>query len=334
MNQMKNILLAILGESPGVLTETLWALALESPDLFPDEISIMTTCRGRDVLRRQLPARIIPTLVRKLEQKIDRPLPLPYLKLNVFPTREGLEELTDLQSRSDTEIAGDEMLRWVRGYAFEDNTRILASLSGGRKSMTSLLTTCMTLLGKPEDRMFHVHVPPPYDRPLNPPFLYPGQTSEHKTPDGTTVPGDNIPITLIDMPFIPLHLMYRTYWGKSTASFSDMVAAFQKALDPYTLPSIRLNCKTHHLSWDAVQISLSDFDTDFLSTFWKTKPFPTGWHVLSDTLDAEDCRKAAERIRRKLKSENVPIPEIQRLLPKFRGDPHPPHWPPKGLTIR
>jgi hypothetical protein len=49
-----NILFAILGKSPAVLTETVWALALEKPPLIPDRIFVLTTVAGRDVLKQVL----------------------------------------------------------------------------------------------------------------------------------------------------------------------------------------------------------------------------------------------------------------------------------------
>lgn len=328
-----NVLLAILGESPGVLTETLWGIAENDPASFPSEISIMTTRRGQQTLQQQFRSRTLPCLTQKLNQTFGEWFYTPLLRTQIFPDRENMKELDDLLSRSDVDIAGDAMLRWVRGYAFEENTRILASISGGRKSMTSLFTTCMTLLGKPEDRMFHVHVPPPYDRPLDPPFLFPGQYAEHTTQDGTLVSGSDVKITLIEMPFIPLHLMYQSYWGQSTARFTDMVAAFHKALDPDHIPAITLSRKKRCLSWDDKTIPLSETETKFLTLYWKTKILPKTWADFSNEMDAEDCRKAAERIRRQLKSSQVPLTEISRILPKFRGESAPPHWPPKGLKI-
>lgn len=330
---MKTVLLAILGESPGVLTETLWELARTSPDQFPSEISIMTTLRGREVLKRQLASRILPTLIRTLEEKFSSNFKRPYTALHVFPARDGLEQMVDLQSREDVEAAGDVMLRWVRGFVFEENTRVIASISGGRKSMTSLLTTCMTLLGRPGDRMVHVHVPSPYDRPLTPPFLYPGQLKTHQTPEGTAISGEDVPITLIDMPFIPLQRLYTAYWGKNTPSFSEMVQSFHNIMNPEYRSTISLSLNTRILQIDKTEIKLSEIDTSVLERLWSLKTFPATWQVFSDDFDPEDCRKAAERIRRKLKTAHVPLPEIQRILPKFRGDPSPPQWPPRGVRI-
>ncbi|MCC5844870.1 MAG: TIGR02584 family CRISPR-associated protein [Verrucomicrobia bacterium] len=330
---MKTILLAILGESPGVLTETLWELARTAPDQFPSEISILTTLRGREILKRQLAPRILPALIQKLRKEFQADLPLPRTTLYVFPSRDNLEELVDLQSREDVEDAGDLMLRWVRGFVLEENNRVIASISGGRKSMTSLLTTCMTLLGRPCDRMVHVHVPSPYDRPLKPPFLYPGQVKHHLTPEGDSVPGENVPITLIDMPFIPLQRLYNAYWGKSTASFSEMVRSFQNIMNPEYVSPVTLLRSEKRLIADENEIKLSEMDVQVLEQLWTRKLFPATWKEFADNLDPEDCRKAAERVRRKLQAAHISLPEIQRILPKFRGDPPPPQWPPEGLEI-
>jgi CRISPR-associated protein (TIGR02584 family) len=48
------VLFAVTGMTPAVLTETVWALAHETPPVLPHRIVVVTTTAGRDVLRRQL----------------------------------------------------------------------------------------------------------------------------------------------------------------------------------------------------------------------------------------------------------------------------------------
>ena len=49
-----DVLLALLGMSPAVLTETVWALAHENPPILPDRIGVITTRPGRDKIKKIL----------------------------------------------------------------------------------------------------------------------------------------------------------------------------------------------------------------------------------------------------------------------------------------
>lgn len=47
----RTILIAGMGTSPAVLTETVWALAQQEQPVVPDEIVVITTKSGKDALR-------------------------------------------------------------------------------------------------------------------------------------------------------------------------------------------------------------------------------------------------------------------------------------------
>ena len=47
----RTILVAGMGTSPAVLTETVWALAHQAQPVVPDEIVVITTKSGKDALR-------------------------------------------------------------------------------------------------------------------------------------------------------------------------------------------------------------------------------------------------------------------------------------------
>ena len=47
----RTILIAGMGTSPAVLTETVWALAHQEQPVVPDEVVVITTKSGKDALR-------------------------------------------------------------------------------------------------------------------------------------------------------------------------------------------------------------------------------------------------------------------------------------------
>ena len=48
------ILISVVGTSPAVLTETVWALAHQKKPVVPDEIVVITTKRGRESIENML----------------------------------------------------------------------------------------------------------------------------------------------------------------------------------------------------------------------------------------------------------------------------------------
>src|SRR3990167_7844235 len=48
------VLIAVTGESPAILTETVWALAHEKPRVRPHRVIAITTTRGRERLKAEL----------------------------------------------------------------------------------------------------------------------------------------------------------------------------------------------------------------------------------------------------------------------------------------
>ena len=50
----RTVLVAGIGTSPAVLTETVWALAHQSESVVPDEIVVITTKSGKDALRSSI----------------------------------------------------------------------------------------------------------------------------------------------------------------------------------------------------------------------------------------------------------------------------------------
>ena len=50
----RTILVAGMGTSPAVLTETVWALAHQEKPVVPDEVVVITTKSGKDALRKAI----------------------------------------------------------------------------------------------------------------------------------------------------------------------------------------------------------------------------------------------------------------------------------------
>ena len=232
---MESVLFAVLGVSPSVLTETIWALAQESPALIPDHVVVLTTTVGRERLATELFSGEKPgwqRLTHALAQqghevvgKLRFGLAADHVRL--FPALSGGHDLTDIASSADNEAAADFIMRELRSFTANPATAVLASIAGGRKTMGALLMSCMSLLGREQDRVLHVLVNPPYDSPLTPPFLFPEKGVKHATRDGKKVKVRPA-IELIDVPFVRMCCWYEEAFKSAPPSYKALVRGIQR----------------------------------------------------------------------------------------------------------
>ncbi len=241
----QTILLAVSGMSPAILTETIWALAHPPPGqkaVIPDEVVILTTSRGADDLKRDLcmpkedwGERTVWDSLRTAvlaKNKINNPgsaasLQLAAPRLIELPdSQSGIKRpAVDLRSAADNAAAADFILDEVRRLAENPDTRIIASIAGGRKTMGALLYAAMSLLGRETDRITHVLVNEPFDICRG--FFYPTQpVRQLSVGSGATtrnIRATDARIELADVPFVPLRNLFERDLVKKPGTFVSLV---------------------------------------------------------------------------------------------------------------
>ena len=229
--------------SPAVVTETVWALAHETPPVIPDRVVVVTTISGRQALERELltPAEADaspPNLWRQLRLAILGPnachqerLILEPAKVVTAPNpRTGQADwLEDLRTPPQNAATADFLLAELRRWTENPDTRLICSLAGGRKTMGALLCACLSLLGRETDRLTHVLVNDPFDDPrLKPKFYFPEQPHPQLIgPDGKTVLARDAHIELADIPFVALRRLFERDLVRKPASFTELVRRCQ-----------------------------------------------------------------------------------------------------------
>ena len=175
MSGKKVILIAGMGNSPQVLTETVWELAHMKRPLVPDEIVVLAAKNTTAKLRKMLlegDAQVWRELIASLKKEgvsVDGKLVFGSTSIRVIPDANG-DEMQDLRTGEDNLRAADFMLQQIRQYTESPDTVVLVSIAGGRKTMSALLFSCMTLLGREDDKVFHVLMPPEFEGGVEPPF--------------------------------------------------------------------------------------------------------------------------------------------------------------------
>jgi len=252
------ILLAVTGMSPAILTETVWALAQENPPVLPDRIVVLTTTVGKNQIERELftsqrhfnDQSGWDCLREKLQERghdmkgrlrFDPASDLHILTRWDESSHRNLL-LSDIRTAADNEAVADRILEFVRSIVASPDTRLIASIAGGRKTMGTLLYVCMTLVGREDDRLTHVLVNEPFDEArLSPRFYFPEQPSaELTTPDNKTVRAAEAHIDLADVPFVPLRNLFARELGRMPGRFSALVAQCSEGVRKRSGNSVKL----------------------------------------------------------------------------------------------
>lgn len=229
----RRVLLAVTGLSPQVVTETLYALAVAAPEPFiPTEVQLLTTAEGAERARLSLLHENTAWFHRL---RADYALPDILFgpgQIHLLTDADG-NPLADLRTPDDNTQAADAITERVRLLTADPDSALHVSIAGGRKTMGFYLGYALSLFGRPQDRLSHVLVSPPYES--HPEFYYP-------TPDSRVIytpPPHNRPydtrdarITLAEIPFVSLRHGLPDALLAGQASFRATVDAARAALAP------------------------------------------------------------------------------------------------------
>lgn len=242
----RRILLCATGLSPQIVTETLYALAVQG-DWLPDEIHLITTREGKQRAELTL-------LDSDPEQRMFYRLCEDYAldagairfdadTIHVIHDRTG-RALDDIRTPEDNEATADAITAVVRALTADPVTTVHASIAGGRKTLGFYLGYAMSLFGRPQDRLSHVLVAGPFES--HPQFFYPPKRprvlyDKNDRPMRT----DEARISLADIPFVRLRDGLTDVIRDGGARFSEAVAQAQRNLGPPELVLDAAGCTVH-----------------------------------------------------------------------------------------
>lgn len=250
--QSEVILLAVIGLSPAILTETVWAMAHDELPVIPDRVVVLTTRAGRERLREELFTKnthgvtVWESLLHSLEQgghsledKLAFGLASDSVRLcsAVDPESRTTVDLNDIRTAKENEAMANFILETLRGLVETPGTEVVASIAGGRKTMGALLYAAMTLVGRENDTVTHVLVSEPYDSPaLQPRFYFQEQRAQTLVcPDGTEIQARDATVMLADVPFVPLRNAFASEVGQMPESFTQLVRKYRRSVRSTTV---------------------------------------------------------------------------------------------------
>ena len=220
------VLIAVCGISPAVITETVQAIYQHYPAFIIDEVIVLTTTTGRDKLITQILQDGVWEKLREELQAHEGELRFGDCSdsIQLIPSMDKKRNLADICTPDDHLAMANQICRILRGYTDNPDITVLASLAGGRKTMSTMMGFCFSLFAREKDKLFHVLVNEPFDGRLEPPFLFKPQTPvEHKLPDGKVISSDDAHIDLIEIPCVHLRKLFPQQFGKAPGDYSSLV---------------------------------------------------------------------------------------------------------------
>ncbi len=343
----RTILVAGMGTSPAVLTNAVWALAHQKKPVVPDEVVVLITKNGKELLLRELIDNGVwdEMLAEMKREKIDIDGRLIFgeTSIRTIPDVRG-NEIDDLRTGEDNLRAADFMLSQLRQYTEDGGTELHVSIAGGRKTMSALLFSCMTLLGRECDKIYHVLLPQAIEFGATPTFYFPKRGAIYTaTATGKKHKSKDLHPELFEVPFVRMRGWYQDKFKTIPPSYRTLISRVQEVAPPaVTYPEIEIDAWNGWVKVDGKAVAMSKpcfamllllasgcpakdlhakllalhrtpgaSQCDWLATFQEGSRF-------ADENCPEDLYKVQSELRKKLKS--VGFSAAESLVPQ-RGAP-------------
>ena len=200
----RRVLLMVTGRTPQVVTETLYALTQRAVPFVPTEVHLITTAEGAQDANLALLDPHEGWFHRLCVDYGLTGIDFDSSRIHSIRDQDG-RPVEDIRTAAEHRACADLITETVRDLtADEDGSALHVSLAGGRKTMTYYLGNALTLFGRPQDRLSHVMVPPPYE--TNREFFYPSPLSRplYVEPLKRYFDAKDAEVTLAEIPFVRL----------------------------------------------------------------------------------------------------------------------------------
>jgi len=227
----REMLVAVVGLTPQVITEALYALTqVRKPPVPLDEIAVITTRPGRDLIEATL---LKPRVGRFHTFCRDYGIPPGSLRFDassilVVPGPDG-RPLEDIRTAEESTALADFILSFVRDLTRDPGVRLYGSIAGGRKTMGVDLALAFQLYGRPRDILFHVLVWPS-ELEGEESFFYPPPGMKTIRVKGRTIRVQDIRVDLAEIPILFLREKLPVLKEGKAIAYTELIRRSQEEL--------------------------------------------------------------------------------------------------------
>lgn len=209
----KTMLIAVTGNSPQVVTETLYGIYKQAFE-WPTQIKLITTKIGAEAARLSL---LVQGKLAEMCTHYELPVPQFSVEDILVITDVNGHVVDDARTPEDQLALADFITHQVAQLSLDPDTSIHASIAGGRKTMTFFLGYAMTIFGREYDRLSHVLVEEKYEGLAD--FYYPERNSRViKDRNQALLDVSNAEVMLAEIPFVS----QRSMFGDAIKHFSEL----------------------------------------------------------------------------------------------------------------
>ncbi|HWP42361.1 MAG TPA: CRISPR-associated ring nuclease Csm6 [Blastocatellia bacterium] len=229
----KHILVAVMGKTPQIITETLYALMRQKPRVSITDIYIITTSEGARAAWTALsgPQGAIARLC--MEYGVD-PAGIRFEKENIKTIcREDGTELDDIRGSGDNVLLASQLFGVIRELTEKIRSTLYCSIAGGRKTMSSFMMLALTLYGRKQDRLSHVLVSEEVENSQE--FYFPTRRNDfivgRRGNKQIVFNAKDAVVELADIPFIRLREFLGPQFEKLESSIEELIGIAQEQVD-------------------------------------------------------------------------------------------------------
>jgi CRISPR-associated protein (TIGR02584 family) len=309
--ERERVLLCVTGLSPQVVTETLYALAVEQRWI-PNRIRLMTTAEGAKRARLSLLSDEPGWFSRLCRDYQLPPIRFTVEDILILEDARG-EPMDDIRTPEDNEQAADFIVEQVRELTGDPQTELHVSIAGGRKTMGFYLGYALSLFGRSQDRLSHVLVNTPFESCWD--FFYPTTYSRIiQTDHNNLADTRDAKITLAEIPFVSLRHGMADDLLQGRVSFAQAVDAVSRTFSP---PELSIDLQKQRVNAAGKSIKLSPSSLALLSLFARRRMMqqdPVG-APLKDVPDSEWAQRYMHEYRQ-IKGEMADMDATEHALQK------------------
>ncbi len=272
----QHVLVAVTGNTPQIVTETLYVLAVGQQAPIPiSEVYILTTAKGAGIAWEKLggPGGAIAALQREYE--LGGEIAFSKQHILVFKRRnaDGSDTpLEDIRSSADNETLASELLGFIKALTADPNVVLHCSLGGGRRTMSAYMMLALMLYGREEDELSHAVVTEEFE--TNPDFFFPPKNDQ---PLPIRLAGNKLAIVntseakleLAQIPFLRLRNTLGADVEKVENGLQELITIAQQRLDRTTpnrlvidLPQQRARFGSQMIALRGVRLALLAYYAD------------------------------------------------------------------------
>lgn len=239
---MKNILVAVSGLTPQVVSETLFCLSVQKK-IRIDEIFVITTTEGKRNIEKYFFKNrksgrtegpfSLKEEINNLCKLYKIKTPVFNIKSNVIVASEENVKMHDVRTDKDNILFPNVVTNVLKTITADDRNMLYCSLSGGRKTMSAYLGFALSLYAREGDKLFHVLASSEFE---NTGRFYP--LSKNKKD-----------LILSEVPFIKLRPVLKDKLDYKNKTYSEIIEQSQIELERLNEDGITIDIKKHLLSF-------------------------------------------------------------------------------------